>query len=128
MNLSGQATAAMAKFYKINIDEILVAHDELDLNPGCVRLKIGGGHGGHNGLKDIIAKHGNNRDFPRLRLGIGHPGSAPQVSGFVLSKAPEKERNFTEQASSEALQHVPEILESGLQKAMNSLNRFNANT
>ncbi|MCS6057054.1 aminoacyl-tRNA hydrolase [Klebsiella variicola subsp. variicola] len=78
MNLSGKAVAAMATFYRINPDEILVAHDELDLPPGVAKFKLGGGHGGHNGLKDIISKLGNNPNFHRLRVGIGHPGDKKQ--------------------------------------------------
>ncbi|CAB3269914.1 unnamed protein product [Salmonella enterica subsp. enterica serovar Typhimurium] len=74
MNLSGKAVGAMASFYRIQPDEILVAHDELDLPPGVAKFKLGGGHGGHNGLKDIISKLGNNPNFHRLRVGIGHPG------------------------------------------------------
>ena len=86
MNLSGKAVAAMATFYRINPDEILVAHDELDLPPGVAKFKLGGGHGGHNGLKDIISKLGNNPNFHRLRVGIGHPGDKKKVVGFVLGK------------------------------------------
>ena len=74
MNRSGQATAALANFFRIPVTQMLVAHDELDLAPGCIRLKIGGGHGGHNGLRDIVSRHGNQKDFVRLRIGIGHPG------------------------------------------------------
>ena len=86
MNLSGKAVAAMATFYRINPDEILVAHDELDLPPGVAKFKLGGGHGGHNGLKDIISKLGNNPNFHRLRVAIGHPGDKNKVVGFVLGK------------------------------------------
>jgi PTH1 family peptidyl-tRNA hydrolase len=82
MNLSGKAVAAMATFYRINPDEILVAHDELDLPPGVAKFKLGGGHGGHNGLKDIISKLGNNPNFHRLRVGIGHPGDKNKVVGL----------------------------------------------
>lgn len=87
MNRSGQAVAAIANFYKIDIEEILVVHDELDLPPGVARLKQGGGHGGHNGLRDIISSLGNNNNFQRLRIGIGHPGNAKLVSNYVLKKA-----------------------------------------
>ena len=73
MNLSGKSVAAMANFYRIKPEEILVAHDELDLPPGVAKFKLGGGHGGHNGLRDIISKLGNNKNFYRLRIGIGHP-------------------------------------------------------
>jgi PTH1 family peptidyl-tRNA hydrolase len=89
MNRSGQAVAALANFYKILPDEILVVHDELDLQPGSIRLKLGGGNGGHNGLKDIQAAL-SLPDFWRLRVGIGHPGERNEVVNYVL-KAPRKE-------------------------------------
>lgn len=89
MNRSGQAVVALARFYKIIPDEILVVHDELDLQPGVIRLKQGGGNGGHNGLKDIQA-HLTTPDFWRLRLGIGHPGERNEVVNYVL-KAPRRE-------------------------------------
>ena len=89
MNRSGQAVAALANFYKIAPDEILVIHDELDLPPGGIRLKQGGGNGGHNGLKDIQAQLGSP-DFWRLRLGIGHPGERNEVVNYVL-KPPRRE-------------------------------------
>ena len=91
MNRSGQAVVALARFYKILPDEILVVHDELDLQPGSIRLKQGGGNGGHNGLKDIQA-HLTVPDFWRLRLGIGHPGERNDVVYYVL-KAPRKEEH-----------------------------------
>jgi PTH1 family peptidyl-tRNA hydrolase len=83
MNLSGKAVAPLARFFKILPDEILVVHDELDIPPGQMKLKKGGGNGGHNGLKDIQAQLGTG-DFWRLRLGIGHPGEKHRVSGHVL--------------------------------------------
>ena len=89
MNHSGQAVAALARFYKIEAQEVLVVHDELDLSPGGIRLKQGGGNGGHNGLKDIQA-HLASPDFWRLRLGIGHPGERTEVINYVL-KAPRRE-------------------------------------
>ena len=89
MNHSGQAVAALARFYKIAAQEILVVHDELDLPPGAIRVKQGGGNGGHNGLKDIQA-HLATPDFWRLRLGIGHPGERTEVINYVL-KAPRRE-------------------------------------
>ncbi|MFZ4539377.1 aminoacyl-tRNA hydrolase [Propionivibrio sp.] len=89
MNRSGQAVASLARFYKIAAEEILVVHDELDLEPGSIRLKQGGGNGGHNGLKDIQA-HLSVPDFWRLRLGIGHPGERNEVINYVL-KAPRRE-------------------------------------
>ena len=121
MNRSGQAVAAIAQFYKIAPESILVAHDELDLTPGTARLKRGGGHGGHNGLRDIIAALGNNRDFARLRLGIGHPGNAKQVSDFVLSKAPTAEQNLLEQAIDRSLAVLGDIIEGDWERAMREL-------
>ncbi len=102
MNLSGQAVAPLANFFRINVDNILIAHDELDMLPGSVKIKQGGGHGGHNGLKDIIARMANNRDFYRLRIGIGHPGHRDKVTGHVLGKAPQNEQSLIEQAIDEA--------------------------
>ncbi len=87
MNNSGQGVAAVARFFKVPVEKVLVAHDEIDLPPGVVRVKQGGGHGGHNGLRDIIAKTGK-KDFWRLRIGVGHPGHKSAVSGYVLKRAP----------------------------------------
>lgn len=128
MNLSGQAVAPLANFYKIPPQKILVAHDELDLPPGVAKLKQGGGHGGHNGLRDIISKLGNQKDFARLRIGIGHPGSADKVSGYVLGKAPRQEQQWIEEAIDEALRVIPDLLEGNTNKAMNRLHRFSAST
>jgi PTH1 family peptidyl-tRNA hydrolase len=105
MNASGQSVAKLARFYKIPTEEILVVHDELDLAPGTVRLKEGGGHGGHNGLRDIMNKLGS-RDFMRLRIGIGHPGQAPQVESYVLKKAPKAEQQQIDDAIDAALRQV----------------------
>ncbi len=121
MNLSGQAVSALANFYKIPAENILVAHDELDLPPGTARFKLGGGHGGHNGLRDIISKLGNNKGFYRLRLGIGHPGHASAVAGFVLTKAPISERDKTQTAIDEALFQLPDAIQGDWHKAMNKL-------
>ena len=126
MNLSGQSVAPLANFFKISPEKILVAHDELDLDPGVVRLKQGGGHGGHNGLRDIISKLGNNKNFARLRIGIGHPGSADKVSGFVLGKAPQKEQTMIDEAIDEALIATPGIISGSADKVMNRLHRFKA--
>ncbi|RMF19710.1 MAG: aminoacyl-tRNA hydrolase [Gammaproteobacteria bacterium] len=84
MNRSGLAVQALANYYRLPAEAILVAHDELDIAPGEVRLKRGGGHGGHNGLRDIIKALGNQKDFARLRLGIGHPGDKNRVADYVL--------------------------------------------
>lgn len=121
MNRSGQAVAAMANFYKIEPEAILVAHDELDLAPGIARLKAGGGHGGHNGLRDIISALGNNKNFKRLRLGIGHPGNAKLVSNFVLKKAPKAEAELTEQAINAAKEVLPYCVSGDWERAMHQL-------
>lgn len=121
MNLSGQAVVAMANFYKIPPEAILVAHDELDLPPGTTRLKIGGGHGGHNGLRDITNKLGNNSGFARLRLGIGHPGNAKQVVGYVLKRAPADEQSKIDEAISRSLTAIPDVCQGNWAKAMKDL-------
>lgn len=121
MNRSGQAIAALARFYKIPPEAILLAHDELDLPPGDIRLKIGGGHGGHNGLRDTISQLGGNREFMRLRIGIGHPGHSSQVTGYVLGKAPVSEQQAIDDAIAQALAVMPLAISGELQKAMNQL-------
>ncbi|WP_299022705.1 aminoacyl-tRNA hydrolase [uncultured Photobacterium sp.] len=126
MNLSGKSVAALAKFFQIKPEEILVAHDELDLPPGVAKFKKGGGHGGHNGLRDIISKMGNNKDFYRLRVGIGHPGDKNKVSGFVLGKAPAKEQDNIDAAVDEAVRCMDILLKDGLNKAQNRLHSFKA--
>lgn len=120
MNRSGQAVAALARFYKIPLEHILVAHDELDLPPGQVRIKQGGGHAGHNGLRDIGSLMGGN-NFLRLRLGIGHPGHASQVTGFVLGKPPQGERALIDEAVAEAVAVLPLLMRGELARAMNRL-------
>ncbi len=122
MNRSGEAVAALARFYKLPPRSLLVAHDELDLPPGTVRLKLGGGHGGHNGLRDIIARLGS-RDFLRLRLGIGHPGHKDAVTGYVLSRPRPEERAAIDQAIECALEVLPQVVSGELQAAMNRLHR-----
>lgn len=124
MNRSGQAIGTVAGFYKISPAEILVAHDELDLLPGQIRLKTGGGHGGHNGLRDTIACLGNQNSFHRLRIGIGHPGDKSQVSNFVLGKAPSAESALTDLAIDEALRHREALIQGDLARVMNQLNGF----
>ena len=126
MNLSGKSVAAMANFYRIKPEEILVAHDELDLPPGVAKFKLGGGHGGHNGLRDIISKLGNNKNFYRLRIGIGHPGDKNRVSGFVLGKASRAEQDLIDQSIDEAARCTPILGQDGLAKAMNRLHSFKA--
>ncbi|AEB57143.1 aminoacyl-tRNA hydrolase [Ectopseudomonas mendocina] len=121
MNRSGQSVAALANFFKIKPEEILVAHDELDMPPGVAKLKQGGGHGGHNGLRDIIAQLGNQNNFHRLRLGIGHPGHASLVSGYVLGRAPRSEQELLDKSIDFALDVLPEILAGDWTVAMRKL-------
>jgi len=120
MNNSGESVAAAARFYKVDPEEILVVHDELDLSPGTVRLKVGGGHGGHNGLRDIMPKLGS-KEFARLRIGIGHPGSASQVSSYVLKKAPNAEQELTDEAIARAVGHIEDIVVGDFETVMNDL-------
>ncbi len=102
MNVSGRSAGALAGFYKIAPTEILVVHDELDIPPGVARLKLGGGHGGHNGVKDVIA-HLGTKDFWRLRIGIGHPGERSDVAGYVLHDPRREERELIDEAIQKAL-------------------------
>jgi PTH1 family peptidyl-tRNA hydrolase len=120
MNRSGQSLAAVARFYKLKPQQILVVHDELDLNPGSNRLKQGGGHGGHNGLRDII-NHLGDKEFFRLRVGIGHPGDRDQVVNYVLHKPSIADRNLIEIANREALEVMPLVFEGRIDKAMQAL-------
>ncbi|NVK25162.1 MAG: aminoacyl-tRNA hydrolase [Gammaproteobacteria bacterium] len=126
MNLSGKSVSALANFYKIKPEQILVAHDELDIDPGLAKIKQGGGHGGHNGLKDIIAKMANNRDFYRLRIGIGHPGRKEQVTGWVLGKAPQSDQEKIDAAIDEAVRSVEIWFKQDLKKAQSRLHSFSA--
>lgn len=126
MNLSGQAVGAYARYYRIDPPAILVVHDELDLAPGIVRLKRGGGHGGHNGLRDITAQIG--AEFLRLRLGIGHPGSADKVVDYVLGNPPTDDRIAIEGAIDRGLEVLPAIVAGQADKIMNQLNRRDSDT
>ena len=122
MNRSGQGVAALANFFKIPAQNILVAHDELDFPTGTIKLKKGGGHGGHNGLRDIIAQLGS-KDFLRLRIGINHPGSSDQVSGYVLSKPRTEERIEIQNSIDSALAIVDQLASGDIQKATQTLHR-----
>jgi PTH1 family peptidyl-tRNA hydrolase len=119
MNRSGLAAHQLASFYKISVEEILVAHDELDLEPGTVRLKSGGGHGGHNGLRDLHAQIGKN--YWRLRLGIGHPGDRDKVVDYVLSKPSKDDDIAIHNSIDQSLAVIEEIVMGETQKAMNTL-------
>jgi len=117
MNLSGKSVAALARFFKIAPQEILVVHDELDLPPGQMKLKQGGSAAGHNGLKDIQAQLGA-QDFWRLRLGIGHPGARGEVAAYVLRKPPAAERLLIEGNVDESLKALDLLLAGQMDKAM----------
>ncbi len=117
MNLSGKSVAALARFFKVNADEILVVHDELDLPPGEAKLKFGGSHAGHNGLRDIHAQLGTG-DYWRLRLGVGHPGVKSEVVHWVLQKPSLDERIAIDQCIDRALAALPTLLVGDMDKAM----------
>lgn len=121
MNLSGGPLRAVLDYYRLSIKNTLVAHDELDLDAGTLRLKIAGGHGGHNGLRDIISHCGN--EFYRLRVGIGHPGSSDKVLGHVLKRPNIADRERIEDALDRAVKAVPKMQRRGVGVVMNELNR-----
>lgn len=122
MNRSGSSVVPFAKFFQIAPQSILIAHDELDMNPGIIRLKTGGGHGGHNGLRDIVPHIG--ADFHRLRIGIGHPGHKDRVSGHVLSKAPKSEQDLIDHAIDHALVQSALLMQGQIAQAMNQINAY----
>ena len=122
MNNSGRAVAAVAHFYKLESEAILIAHDDIDLPPGTVRLKRGGGHGGHNGLRDIIPQLGSS-DFARLRIGVGHPGHKSAVVGYVLKSAPADEQRAIEESLDLAIDHFPDIVAGRFAAVMNSMHQ-----
>jgi PTH1 family peptidyl-tRNA hydrolase len=121
MNLNGLAVRAVSQFYRVEPQEILVAHDDLDLAPGRIKLKSGGGHGGHNGLRDVIQQLGTS-DFYRLRIGIGHPGHKDLVSDYVLSKPSQQDSDLMEEAILRAVKVTPIILSDSIMVAMSQLN------
>lgn len=120
MNLSGRSVSALARFFKIAPEEILVAHDELDLLPGQMKLKLGGGHAGHNGLKDIHAQLGS-ADYWRLRLGIGHPGDKAEVVNYVLRRPPTEEREALQACIARSLDALEPMLAGDMERAMMKL-------
>ena len=119
MNVSGRAVQALLAYLKLTPQQVLVAHDEIDLPVGTVRLKHSGGHGGHNGLRDVSSHIG--KEYYRLRLGVGHPGHADAVHGYVLKRAPSEEERAIEEAVRDAVDVMPKLLEQGLEKAMTQL-------
>ena len=120
MNESGKAVAAIAKFYKIAPQEILIAHDELDFPAGTTRLKENGGHGGHNGLRDIIQCLGAH-DFYRLRIGIGHPGYKDRVTPYVLSEPSRGDKELIVNATDGITRFLPDLIGGEIQKVMREL-------
>ena len=116
MNVSGRSVAALARFFKIQPAEILVAHDELDIVPGHLKLKFGGSHAGHNGLRDIHAQLGSP-DYWRLRIGVGHPGVKSEVIDWVLKKPSQEQRVAIEDALSRSLKALPALLDGDMEKA-----------
>ena len=120
MNESGRSVQAMLDYFKINNDEMLVAHDEIDLESGIVRIKQGGGHGGHNGLRDIIARTGA-KNFMRLRIGISHPGQRDSVTPHVLGRPGSEDQKLIETAIEKTLSVMPLVFDDEVQKAMNEL-------
>jgi peptidyl-tRNA hydrolase, PTH1 family len=120
MNRSGLAVQSLLSFYRFSTDQLLVAHDEIDLPPGTAKLKSGGGHGGHNGLRDIISQLGSN-DFYRLRIGVGHPGNKDQVVDYVLSNASRDDRILIDRDIDDAVSVMPDLASGALERAMQSL-------
>lgn len=120
MNHSGKAVASLANFYKITPEEILVIYDELDLPVGTAKIKKGGGHGGHNGLRDIIALTGS-KDFYRLRLGIGHPGYKSKVVSWVLNRASQDDGISIDLAITKSLKVIEDLVDGQLEKATKEL-------
>lgn len=116
MNLSGKSVGTLARFFKIAPNEILVAHDELDIEPGQVKLKFGGSHAGHNGLRDIHAQLGSG-DYWRLRLGIGHPGNKAEVANWVLKKPPLDARIAIDQCIDRSIKAVPDLISGAMDRA-----------
>jgi PTH1 family peptidyl-tRNA hydrolase len=120
MNHSGQAVRAVMDYYRADATAMLVAYDELDLPPGVARLKRGGGHGGHNGMRDIF-RHTAVHDFLRLRIGIGHPGCKDAVTGYVLGRATAEQEQLMRDAISNAIEVLPQVLDGDLSSAMKAL-------
>jgi len=122
MNRSGQAVRAISDYYQIRIDEMLIVHDEIDLDTGTIRLKKGGGHGGHNGLRDIIEKMGG-ADFLRMRIGVAHPGDKRDVVNHVLKRPVQEEAEMLDAAIIRGLEIIPLVFRGELNKAMTLLNK-----
>ena len=119
MNLSGGPVRGVLEYYRLAVSDLLVAHDEIDLPPGTVRLKKGGGHGGHNGLRDVIKHTGS--DFMRLRIGVGHPGHKDLVTDYVLKRATAEVEEAMRRNIDDAADVVPTLVEDGIEAAMTRL-------
>ena len=126
MNHSGQAVRAVMDYYRVDAGSLLVAYDELDLPPGVARLKQGGGHGGHNGLRDIF-RHSADHDFLRLRIGIGHPGDKDAVTAYVLGRATAEQERLMRDAINDAIGVFPTLLDGDLNGAMKALHTVTEN-
>ena len=122
MNLSGQSLLALIQFYKLPLESVLVVHDEIDLPPGTLRLKQGGGHGGHNGLRDITSRLGGG-DFARLRIGIGHPGHKDDVHDYVLHPPRQEQEEALHAGLDKAIEMIPKIVAGEFRQVMNVLHR-----
>lgn len=120
MNRSGLAVQSLLSFYRLTADQLLVAHDEIDLPPGTAKLKTGGGHGGHNGLRDIISQLGT-KDFHRLRIGVGHPGTKDQVVDYVMHNASRDDRILIDRDIDDAVAVMPELASGAFEQAMHKL-------
>lgn len=121
MNRSGQSVAALSRFYKIAAENILVAYDEIDFDIGVTKIKQGGGHGGHNGIRDIINALGGNRDFHRLRIGVGHPGHKSMVANYVLSDPSKAELQTIMADIDDAIRVLPKAINGDWEEAMRLL-------
>jgi PTH1 family peptidyl-tRNA hydrolase len=120
MNHSGQAVRAVMDYYNVAVENLLIAYDELDLPAGTARLKRGGGHGGHNGMRDIF-RHLDSTDFMRLRIGIGHPGFKDAVTGYVLSRAPADQEQLIMHSIGDAIAVMPDLIKGNVSKATKDL-------
>ena len=121
MNNSGNALKPALKKYNLNINNVLIIHDDLDLPSGSCKLKKYGGDGGHNGLKSIIENLGGNKDFLRMRIGIGHPGDSKQVNDYVVKKGTKKEIHEREMAISSGIEIIEDVILNNWEKAVNKL-------
>ncbi len=126
MNLSGQAIAALLKYFNLQADNILIAHDDIDLEVGQIKFKFDGGHGGHNGLRNIIQAIGT-KAFHRLRIGVGHPGNSSEVHDYVLKRPIKSHKIMIDNAIEDALMHIPEFLQGNFSKATQLLHTGDSN-